>query len=335
MLPRFSLGPVRTGVALSVLALGALAFPLLASAAYQSVSLYNKQEFKGYRTEIHASKPARGNADLTINLQKGGQAHSYSFEIARSSFSLNKSLTAGSIKFNAVSPKHASGALAAALGGWGGGTISFVSAGRLKSQSCKNGGKLKMRPVSRNSGSLTFSPSKTNKDMYSRSAWSGSALAVGNADGWCQTGPTTPPKCPKYVSLTSSSGFSASGLFTYLSVQRNNGATKTDVFFSYQPTQASIAPATGVTHGRSARVANSRFTVSGWDSASADLNGVAGFSGTFAFTRDTFFPITTSPGSCPSQSATGTPSGAVAVTFDFAEAPSHTGHDYASLRRAS
>lgn len=321
----------RTVAVLSAAALGVLVFPLAASAAYQSVSLFNKEKFKGYTTAIFASKPATGNAKLSISLIKAGQNHSYRFDLARSAVSLNKSLTAGSIKFNAVAAKGATGVVAAALGKYGSGAISFVSAGKLRSVSCTNGGKQTFRAVSRKSGSLTFSPSRSRKDKYSRSKWTGTALAVGNNDGWCQRGPSTPTKCSKFVALTSSSPFVASGLFTYLSVQRNNGAAKTDVWFSYQPTKASIAPATGVTHGRSAKIENTRFTVSGMDSASVNLNGVPGFNGTFSFTRE--FPVSNTGGTCPSQSATGAPSGAVDVKFDFANAPTHTGHDYATLNK--
>ncbi len=178
----------RVSTALSVVALGAVACPSLASAASEHLTLQNREKFRGYTTTVVAQKLSSGPVGLWVFLHKTGQNHTFTFDAPRSALTLNSSLTAGKIEVKSVAARAPRGLAAAALGAYGGGTIAFGSAGSLRSRTCSNGGSEKSRDVERTSGKLTFSPTKKAAARYSRSAWKGYAREVTNAAGYCDSG---------------------------------------------------------------------------------------------------------------------------------------------------
>jgi hypothetical protein len=299
----------------------AVALPANALAVVTSVTLQNTELFRGYRTFITAMKdstqPTTSNVTISIGLFKPSQTHFYTFRAASTAFTMTTTLSSGTVRLGV-------------LGTYGSGRIDFASTGPLATQTCPNGSTIKTRPVARTAGSLTFSPTKTAADRYSRSAFTGQAMRTEGTPN-C---PIPQPLCTHFTRLSSSVFNPSTGAFNSVTATRTNSTTTgTNVVFTFAPSNTSIAPAITAFHSRTANVAGSRLTAPA-DLSTSTLNmvGVTGWGGSLRFSA-TSPSVTDGPSTCRRTYRFGTTTGPLQAIIDFVGTRAHNGSTNAQLDR--
>ncbi len=322
----------RLTVFAAILAALAIASPALA--AKQMIAVQNTQAFKGYTTFLTADKdsarPANRRVNINVAMFKGDESHIYSFRAAANALVVATNLSSATLRLNAVTPKGQSGAALAALGSYGHGTLHFVQNAPLNTPSC-TGGTKKTRRVTRDSGSMTFSPTRNATNRYTRQTFNGT---IQETTGTPVCGPPPPAECDHYTQLSSSSGFAANGQYKSVTASKPESPAvgKANVSFLFIPPTAPLAPAYGAAHIKTAKVDRSRFTnATNLSTATLNLAGVPEWGGVLEF--DATSAMQSFP-DCDREKRSGGTTGATRAKFDFLGWVAHNGHPtFASLER--